>query len=107
MKITKNTDYSKNNYTGYGLCFDEGSEFGHTVREGNFNRVTNAKNVKCKNYKMLDYDRIDLSEGTDFNKCEDTSIKCSLCQYYYFFNKNFNYQRHLCDGCHDMSMKAN
>ena len=45
MKITKNTDYSKNNYTGYGLCFDEGGEFSHTVREGNFNRVTNAKNV--------------------------------------------------------------
>ena len=45
MKITKNTDSSKNNYTGYGLCFDEGGEFGHRVRQGNLNRVTNAKNV--------------------------------------------------------------
>ena len=45
MKITKNTDSSKNNYTGYGLCFDEGDEFGHTVKQGNFNRTTNAKNV--------------------------------------------------------------
>ena len=45
MKITKNTDLSKNNYTGYGLCFDEGGEFGHTVRQGTFNRVTIAKNV--------------------------------------------------------------
>ena len=45
MKITKNTDSSKNDYTGYGLCFDEGGEFGHTVKQGNFNRVTNAKNV--------------------------------------------------------------
>ena len=45
MKITKNTDSSKNNYTGYGLCFDEGGEFGHTVKEGNFDRTTNAKNV--------------------------------------------------------------
>ena len=45
MKITKNTDSSKNKYTGYGLCFDEGGEFGHTVRECNFNRVTNAKNI--------------------------------------------------------------
>ena len=45
MKITKNTDSSKNNYKGYGLCFDEGSEFGHTVKQGNFNRTTNAKNV--------------------------------------------------------------
>ena len=45
MKITKNPGSSKNNYTGYGLCFDEGGEFSHTVREGNFNRVTSAKNV--------------------------------------------------------------
>ena len=45
IKITKNTDYSKNNYTGYGLCFDEGGEFGHTVKQGNCNRTTNAKNV--------------------------------------------------------------
>ena len=45
MKITKNADYSKNNYTGYGLCFDEGGEFGHTVRQGNFDRTTDARNV--------------------------------------------------------------
>ena len=55
---------------------------------------------------MLEYDRIDLSEGIHVNKCEDTSKKCSLCQYYYFVFKNFNYQRYLCDGCHDMSVKA-
>ena len=52
---------------------------------------------------MLEYDRIDISEGTDVNRCEDISRKC---QYYYFLNKNFNYQRYLCDGCHDMSVKA-
>ena len=45
MKITKNTDYSKNNYTRYGLCFDEGNAFGHTIREGNFDHTTNARNV--------------------------------------------------------------
>ena len=45
MKITENTDSSKNNYKGYGLCFDEGGEFGHTVKQGNFNCTTNAKNV--------------------------------------------------------------
>ena len=55
---------------------------------------------------MLEYDRIDLSEGIDVNKCEDTSKKCSLCLYYYFVKKNFNYQRYLCDGFHDMSIKA-
>ena len=45
MKITKNTDSSKNNYKGYGLCFDEGGEFSHTVKQGNSNRATNVKNV--------------------------------------------------------------
>ena len=53
---------------------------------------------------MLEYNRIDLSEGTDVNNCEDTSRKCSLCKYYYFLNKNFNYRRYL--WCHDMSVKA-
>ena len=55
---------------------------------------------------MLEYDKIDLSEKIDVNKYEDTSKKYSLCQYYYFVFKNFNYQRYLCDGCHDMSVKA-
>ena len=33
MQITKNaTDNSKNNYKGYGICFDEGSQFGHTFQ---------------------------------------------------------------------------
>ena len=45
MKITKNTDSSKNNFTGYGICFNEGGQFGHTVKQGNFNHTTNAKNV--------------------------------------------------------------
>ena len=26
---------------------------------------------------MLEYDRIDISEGIDINKCEETSRKCS------------------------------
>ena len=34
-QITKNaTDNSKNNYKGYGICFDERSQFGHTMIEG-------------------------------------------------------------------------
>ena len=55
---------------------------------------------------MLEYDRINLPEGIDVNKCEDTSRKCNLCQYYYFVFKNFNYQRHICHGCHDISIKT-
>ena len=45
MEITKNADTSKYNYKGYGICFDEGSTFGHTIREGNFDHTTNARNM--------------------------------------------------------------
>ena len=36
---------------------------------------------------MLEYDRIDLSDGTDVNKNILTSKKCYLCGYWYFINK--------------------
>ena len=46
MQITKNaTDNSKNNYKGYGICFDERSEFGHTITEGGFTHTADARNV--------------------------------------------------------------
>ena len=46
MQITKNaTDNSKNNYKEYGICFDEGSEFGHTITEGDRAHTTDARNV--------------------------------------------------------------
>ena len=44
MQISKNaTDNSKNNYEGYGIRFDEGSEFGHTITEGSFTHTTDAR----------------------------------------------------------------
>ena len=55
---------------------------------------------------MLEYDRIDISEGIDIKKCNETSRKCSLCKFYYFIDKNFSYGPYLCDGCYNMSMKA-
>ena len=46
MQITKNaTDYDKNNYKGYGICFDERSQFGHTITENGRTHTTNCKNV--------------------------------------------------------------
>ena len=56
---------------------------------------------------MLEYDRIDISEGIDIKKCKETSRECSLCKLYYFLDKNFKYGLYLCDGCYDISMKAN
>ena len=46
MQFTKNaTDNDKNNYKGYGICFDERSEFGHTITEGGRAHTTDARNV--------------------------------------------------------------
>ena len=46
MEITKNaTDNSKNNYKGYGICFDERSQFGHTITEDGRAHTTNGRNV--------------------------------------------------------------
>ena len=50
---------------------------------------------------MLEYDKINISEGIDINKCEKTSRECSLCEFYYF-----KYGQYLCDGCYGMFMKT-
>ena len=55
---------------------------------------------------MLEYDRIDISEGIDIKKFKGTPRECSLCKFYYFLDKNFSYRPYLCNGCHDMSLKA-
>ena len=45
MQITKNADNSKYDYKGYGICFDEGGQFGHTITESGFTHTTNARDV--------------------------------------------------------------
>ena len=45
MQITKNTDTSKYDYKGYGICFDERSEFGHAITEGGFAHTIDARSV--------------------------------------------------------------
>ena len=46
MQNTKNaTDDSKNNYKGYGICFDERSQFGHTITEDGRAHTANGRNV--------------------------------------------------------------
>ena len=56
MQITKNADTSKYVYKGYGICFDEGTQFGHTITKGGFAHTTNARNVSIF--------------GADMNFCE-------------------------------------
>ena len=57
---------------------------------------------------MISYERIDKSEGIDFNKGENSgnlySVKCTICNYYYFKDIGFKYQPYICNGCHELSM---
>ena len=55
---------------------------------------------------MLEYDRIDISEGIDINETKNASIECDICHYWYFLDKNFNYKPYLFNGCHDLMQKA-
>ena len=54
---------------------------------------------------MLEYDRINISEGIDVDKT-DRSKECMFCHYWYFLNKNFKYGPHLCDGCYDILQRS-
>ena len=54
---------------------------------------------------MLEYDRIDISEGIYTNKTR-ASKECNIWHYWYFLNKNFNYEKYLYNGCHDLMKKA-
>ena len=48
----------------------------------------------CIKYKMLEYDSIDISEGIDFD--ETNKLKeCNIRHYWYFLDKNFNYDPYL------------
>ena len=54
---------------------------------------------------MLEYNRIDISEGIDVNKTS-ASKECDICHYWYFKDIGFKYEKYLCNGCHDLMQKA-
>ena len=54
---------------------------------------------------MLEYERIDISEGIDVNKT-NLSKKCDICHYWYFKNIGLKYERYLCNACHNLMQKA-
>ena len=49
---------------------------------------------------MLEYDRIDISEGIVSNKT-NASNKCNIYHYWYFLDKGFKYESYLCNDCHN------
>ena len=46
-------------------------------------------------------DRIDISEGIDLAKSNNTK-ECMIC-HYWFFNHGFKFQDSICHGCHDVT----
>ena len=54
---------------------------------------------------MLQYNRINISEGIDVNKT-NKSKECKICHYWYFLDKNFSYGPYLCDGCYNIIQKS-
>ena len=54
---------------------------------------------------MLEYDRIDVSEGIETNKT-GSSRGCIICHYWYFFKINCKFQPKVCGSFHDMTKKC-
>ena len=54
---------------------------------------------------MLQYEKIDVSEGIDANKTS-ASKECELCHYWFFKDVGFKFEEHVCNGCHDLLTMA-
>ena len=52
---------------------------------------------------MLQYERIDISEGINFDK-SNKSKECMICHYWYFKDIGYKYEPHVCNKCHDLLM---
>ena len=54
---------------------------------------------------MLEYERIDISEGID-GDMSNKSKECMLCHYWYFLDKNFSFGPYLCHGRYNILQKC-
>ena len=54
---------------------------------------------------MLEYERIDISEGTDVNKTNLSKV-CDICHYWYFKDIGFKYEPYPSNGCHGLMQEA-
>ena len=55
------------------------------------------------NYKTLQYERIDISEGIDLNN-SDKSKECMICHYWYCKGVGYKYKPYVCNGCRDLPL---
>ena len=50
---------------------------------------------------MLQYEKIDISEGININKTSALK-ECELCHYWFFKDVGFKFEEHVCNECHDL-----
>ena len=50
---------------------------------------------------MLQYKKIDVSEGIDVNKTS-ASKECQLCHCWFFKDVGFKFEEYVCRRCHDL-----
>ena len=71
---------------------EDGKLYPQVFLEDNLYKL-NAK----RRIKMLEHDRIDISEVIDVNKT-NLSKECDICHYWYFKDVGFKYEPYLCNG---------
>ena len=54
---------------------------------------------------MLQYRKIDVSEGIDVNKTS-ASEECELCHYWFYKDVGSKFEECVCNRCHDLLMMA-
>ena len=54
---------------------------------------------------MLQYQKINVSEGIDINK-KSASKECEMCHYWFFKDVGFKFEKHVCNKCHDLLTMA-
>ena len=116
IKVTKNTDSSKNKYERYGICFDEGGLFS----EGNINNgrnvlifgvhessITHTTN-KANNIYVLGKDFIQGINGTTLyaEKVYKTNFTVSDEKFVLSLYYNFNNSYLFVNGCQELTFKA-
>ena len=61
--------------------------------------------VHVSGIRMLQYEKIYVSEGIDLNKTS-ASKECMIFHYWYFKDVWFKFDSHVCNKCHDVLMTA-
>ena len=54
---------------------------------------------------MIQYERTDVSEGTDVNKTS-LSKECMPCYHWFFKDVGIKFEPHVCNKCHDLLTMA-